>query len=73
MITQMEILVERSGRASNYSLLASFIQSHAGPLDRAEAAAQRAVDLFDRAWGHHFRLAGILELKGDIERALLAI
>jgi hypothetical protein len=73
VITQMEILVERSGRASNYSLLASFIQSHAGPLDRAEAAAQRAVDLFDRAWGHHFRLAGILELKGDIERALLAI
>jgi hypothetical protein len=72
-ITELEAVVERSGRASNYQLPASFIQSRSGPLDRAEAAAQRAVDKADHVWAYHFRLAGILELRGNIDRAMLVM
>jgi hypothetical protein len=64
----LELLVQRSGLAKNWDLLAGFILRHNGPLDAAERAARRAVAMDEGRWLYRSTLAMVPEKTGDLEQ-----
>jgi hypothetical protein len=62
----LELLVQRSGLAKNWDLLAGFTLRNNGPLATAERAAREAVRLDKDRWLYHSTLAMILEKGGDL-------
>ena len=65
----LELLVERSGLAKNWDLLAGFILRNNGPLDMAERAARTAIRLNEGRWLYRSTLAFILEKAGKLAQA----
>jgi hypothetical protein len=65
----LELLVQRSGLAKNWDLLAGFTLRNNGPLDVAERAARHAVGLDEGRWLYRSTLAMVLENQGELEQA----
>jgi hypothetical protein len=62
-------LVQRSGLAKNWDLLAGFTLRNNGPLDVAERAARQAVMLDEGRWLYRSTLAMVLEKEDELEQA----
>jgi hypothetical protein len=69
----LELLVQKSGLAKNWDLLAGFILRNNGPVAKAEHAGREAVRLDKGRWLYHATLAKALERSGDLRQAAMCL
>lgn len=72
-IALLEDVVGRSRMAHNWQSLAELIIREGGPLDCAELAARKAVELGADRWASFNRLSDVLERRGDLLGAIDAL
>jgi hypothetical protein len=68
---EMEALIAKSDVADNWRNYGTFLLKNGGPIDRAEAAMRRAVDL-DGSGKSFLRLSTVLERRGRLDDAIAA-
>jgi hypothetical protein len=64
-LARWETLAQKSGIAENWSRVARQALQSGGPLDRAEHAARKAVEIDAGNWNHHQILSRVLEASKD--------
>ena len=71
-INAVEDLVARSNKPNNHLWLSEVLMSDLNDLDKAEAAAKRAIELYGTVAIYHLGLSRVREQKGDLIGALEA-
>jgi tetratricopeptide (TPR) repeat protein len=70
LTSQAEVYAQRTGKASHWLRAADFIQRKKGPLERAEAAVRRAIELEPISWQAYVALSQIENRGGYTEGAI---